>query len=322
VPRTLTTVVVVGLGRAGGFSIEAFERLPSVEVVAGVDPKGPEAWASLLGRPIYASVHDLPSQLGPDLLVVATPTESHVAVCLEVLDRHLQPRSILCEKPLTPSFSEARRLFERAARAGVRLQTLYHFAFSPEVIWAWQRWPAIQRAHGPINSFAARFDDPKPDLAHASSTLLSSWVDAGINAMSVLGRFLTLEAVADASAGAPASCSARVRFRSGAHTGLGSISTDWQAPRVDKTTELELADGTTLILDHVARTAELAGDAERADFSQNDPPALDRYRTMLRAHLTGDASVYAADVSLRLHALLADGDRRNREHAPPVYTHR
>jgi hypothetical protein len=108
----------------------------------------------------------------------------------------------------------------RARRSGGRA-ILYHFAFSPEVIWAWRRWPVIQQAHGPVNSFTTRVDD---------------------------------------------------------------------------------------------------GNAERADCSQNDPPALDRYRTMLSAHLAGDESVLGSDVSLRLHALLADGDQRNREHAPSPYT--
>ncbi|MDP9224162.1 MAG: Gfo/Idh/MocA family oxidoreductase, partial [Actinomycetota bacterium] len=204
----LTRVVVVGLGQAGGFIIEALDCLPSVELVAGVEPKGRDSSARLGDRPVYPSLGELPPSLDPDVIVIATPTESHVPVGVEILDRVPRPRLILCEKPLATQYSEALSLFRKAAKAGVRLRVLYHFAYSPEVMWASAQWPVIQESHGPVSRFTSQFDDPKRDLAIASEALVSSWADAGINAMSVLARFVTLDEISQASAGGPARCSA------------------------------------------------------------------------------------------------------------------
>ncbi|MDP9226912.1 MAG: Gfo/Idh/MocA family oxidoreductase, partial [Actinomycetota bacterium] len=215
-------VVIVGLGQAAGFTVAALAGLPDVRIVAGVDPLSRDALVRLPpGTPLFASLGDVPSSIEADVAVVATPTDTHVEVCREVLDRMISVRRILCEKPLSTSYRQVRSALDRANSTGVRLEVLYHYAFAPEVSWLAARWRAIETAHGFVAGLSARFDDPKESVRTASATLVSSWADSGINALSVLARFVKPGRISGASDGAPAVCRATLEYESGGHAGEG-----------------------------------------------------------------------------------------------------
>jgi predicted dehydrogenase len=296
-------VAAVGLGQAAAFSIAALREVSGVQVVAGVDPAGTRAVAKLdTGAPVYESVAAMPTT-GLDLVVVATPTPTHVAVCRHLFQRTPPPPRILCEKPLTADHGEAESLFALAAESGVRLEVLFHYAFSPEALWTRARWETIRRAHGSVVSFESRFRDPKPDLGAAALVLGSSWVDSGINAMSVLARFVQLERLV-AFHGDVESGWGEVRFRSGESVAVGRIETTWTAEEVDKVTQLALADGTTVTLDHLSQTARL-GEQTLFEAPMTTSPGLTRYAAMVGRYLSDDADVFDRDLTLRLHSLLA-----------------
>ena len=303
----MTRVGIVGLGQAGGITLEALRDIDGATPAAVVDPDRSVAELCVrCGVPLYRSLDDMPLA-GLDAAVVATPTPSHVRVCRALVERAGPRLRVLCEKPLATDAGNVRSLFALAARRGVRLHVLYHYAYSPEVVWAWERWRGIREAHGPVIAFESRFDDPKPNLGRAERLLASSWADSGINAMSVLARFVSLERVVS---GDPVGrCGRRVTlaFRSGGTVGMGSISTTWVAPAVVKTTRLTLADGTVLAYDHPAQAATLGAARKKTRSLPAASVALARYRAMLTAYLSDDPSLFGEDVSLRLHALLADG---------------
>jgi predicted dehydrogenase len=303
----VTRVGIVGMGQAGGITLDALQYIDQATPAAAVDPDRSVSELCLRhGVPLYRSLDDTPLT-GLDAAVVATPTPSHVGVCRALLERAAPTLRVLCEKPLATDAGDVRSLFMLAARRGVRLQVLYHYAYSPEVVWAWERWRGIREAHGPVISFESRFDDPKPNLGRAERVLASSWADSGINAMSVLARFVSLERVVS---GDPVGrCGRRVKlaFRCGDTVGTGSISTTWVAPGLVKTTRLTLADGTVMAFNHPAQAATLGKTRKETRPLPPASVALARYRAMLAAYLSDDPSVLREDVTLRLHALLAEG---------------
>jgi predicted dehydrogenase len=308
-------VLIVGLGQAAGLIVDALGRSPDARILAGVDPKGLDAFVQLPTEiPVFHSVQEVPTSLEFDIAVVATPTDTHVDVCRELLACPSAPPRILCEKPLATRYQEVNSVLDQAASQGVRLDVLYHYAFAPEVVWMAARWSAVESGQRFVNRLSARFDDPKDDLAKASETLVSSWADAGINALSVLARFVSLRGVSWASRGAPAVCHTKVEYNSNSHVGEGSVETSWTASEVFKSTELGLADGTTYTLDHARGTVSALDQSGRTLLyaaARTPPLPTIRYRTMLDAYLADGDAVFDVTLTQRLHRVLAEGFKQN-----------
>ena len=68
----------------------------------------------------------------PDLVVVATPTETHLSVLTEVLNRST-PRAVLLEKPLAYSLTESRKILQLCDDANVSCFVNYTRRSLPEI---------------------------------------------------------------------------------------------------------------------------------------------------------------------------------------------
>ena len=287
-------VLIVGLGRAAKLAIEALSDRSDASVVAGVDPS-PAAFVAP-GVPVYASLEDVPRNLGIDLAVVATPTPTHAAVCLELIDGDLPIAAIACEKPLFHVKDMLRRAQERERP----LRVLYHYAHAAEVLWAAEHLDELVARHGNVRAAVARFEDAyASELEERERVLVSSWLDSGINALSVLERFVDLQGITDTDyAGEqPVAGAATVAFAEGE----ARIYTRWDVDDEVKRTTLRFDDGTALELDHPTQTATLAG---RVVFSGGGSARLERYRRLMDAHVRGDSNVYDDETTIRLHFLL------------------
>ena len=76
----MTRLLLAGLGRIARTHLDVLDRLPSIEVVAGLDP------APAYDVP-FTVLSDLDQALAlePDLVVLATPTDTHVSLADAVL---------------------------------------------------------------------------------------------------------------------------------------------------------------------------------------------------------------------------------------------
>jgi predicted dehydrogenase len=292
--------VVIGLGHAAALTLAALAEQPAIEVLAGVDPLGPAAVAPLPeGAVALSSLDRLPEA---DIAVVATPTPTHVEVCTEVLDRCPSISLLLCEKPVALAAAEVEGLLENARQRNVEFRALLHYAFAPEVTWLAARLTGL----GEIDSVDCRFEDPYGDeLVERTATLTSSWVDSGINALSVLTRLVRLEDVAACVPHGRGEAETTVRFMSGGMPGSGVVRTSWLVDRARKTTRLVLGDGSAVQLDHLVGAVTAGG--RLLYRSSADEPQLERYRRMWAAHLEDDVTVPGPDEVVHLHRLLERG---------------
>lgn len=162
-------------------------RRGDVELLGGVDRR---ADGDRLGLRRWDTLGDaLGSGALPDIVVVATPTETHVEIVAEVLAR--THAVVLCEKPLASTAAHLSAL-DTAAPTGVlasRLKVAHHFAFSAEVEWAQTvvlahpEWGAPASATCVLNDAYAQLLPDRLDI------LVSSWVDFLPNQLSVLAAF-------------------------------------------------------------------------------------------------------------------------------------
>jgi predicted dehydrogenase len=141
-------VLIIGLGNIGfrydlGLSASnyiytharAFANHPNFELVAAVDPdfRNRNEFESNYERPTFEDIAGAASNGPFDVVIISTPTDSHLEILREVTDS-LLPQIILCEKPLAYLVEEAKIMVDICERAGIILLVNYIRRSEPSVI--------------------------------------------------------------------------------------------------------------------------------------------------------------------------------------------
>jgi predicted dehydrogenase len=114
-----------GLGWAArSFHLPPLRRLVQAELVGGFDAAESQrtTWRAETGLDAYESLDELLERARPELLVVATPPDSHADLCVAALEAGVH---VFCEKPFVMNLQEADRVLA-AARAADRHVTVNH----------------------------------------------------------------------------------------------------------------------------------------------------------------------------------------------------
>jgi predicted dehydrogenase len=189
----------------------------------------------------------------PDLVVVATPTDTHVSLVSEALSS--SSALVLSEKPLArlPSAIAALETQHSPGLVRDRVKVAHHFAFSPEVEWA--RSYVADQALGAPTRIQAVFNDAYASLSTTQrASLVSPWVDSAPNQLSIVAAFasgLTL-----VSHDARHDRAVTTLEHDGGRTYLSS---NWLAADSSKQTTLDYGD-LRLWLDHTSMTAVVTDD--------------------------------------------------------------
>ncbi|MFJ4920027.1 Gfo/Idh/MocA family protein [Streptomyces sp. NPDC088725] len=286
-------VGLVGVGIIAKTHLEVLAERSEVALDFTVDPDHSRAPAFRGGEPPhYSGLADALAEHSPDLVVIATPTDTHAELAVQALT--LSGARVLVEKPLVhdlPSLARLRAL-EEAVDVRGRLFTAYHFAFSPEVRWA-ARQLAAHPEWGPVTGITSAFYDPyvlRREQAVASYT--SSWMDSGVNQLSMLARFVDLTALDSARSldgGASAWCTAS--YRSRGTVGTARLRSSWLTGYSSKESALTFGrSGVELWIDHTAMTGFAARDGELLATHGDDgatPRKIAHYRPLYASLLSG-----------------------------------
>ena len=124
-------VICVGAGYFAKFHVEAWKRLPGVELVAICDHdlnKARALAAEFQVEQVFSAIEQVPDTLSYDILDIITPPATHHSLCAFAAtnDKH-----IICQKPLAPSLQEARELVDTMNAAKVRFMVHENFRFQP-----------------------------------------------------------------------------------------------------------------------------------------------------------------------------------------------
>ena len=97
----------VGLGWAArSFHVPALRELSGVELVGGADSAAEQraSWASRDRDRDIRLIRRADDGYQPDVVVIATPPDSHAELCVQVLSAGAH---VLCEKPFVASVADA-----------------------------------------------------------------------------------------------------------------------------------------------------------------------------------------------------------------------
>ena len=252
-------LALAGLGHIAEFQLPALAEVKEFTLVAACDPNRDRWKLAPVGVACFPSTQEMLSQTTLDAVLISTPTATHFAVAQEFLTAG---KHVLVEKPATTSLTEFDELTTLAERHEILLHSALHMAHGSETDWA-SAWAGEHRSElGPIVRFNSHFRDPLcvNGVLHARGpSVLGSWMDSGINALSVLARFVEMETLMLADADfrrdpmlPVQDVSSLIQFQGpDIH---GSITTDWTEQTNLKTTVLEFVSGITMELNHTLET--------------------------------------------------------------------
>ena len=134
-------VLVAGLGNMGRSHALAYHRDPAFEVVGLVNRSTPRLDPELAGYTVTTEFHEALTRLKPDLVCVATYSDSHAEYAIAAMEAGAD---VFVEKPLATTVADARRVAEVAARLGRKVVVGYILRHHP----SWQRLIAEARSLG------------------------------------------------------------------------------------------------------------------------------------------------------------------------------
>lgn len=289
----LVRVGLVGVGIIAETHLEVLAELSRVSLEFTVDPYLAEPPAFRGTKPPhYGGLAEALEAHQPDLVVIATPTDTHADLAAQALT--LSSARVLVEKPLVHDLASLARLRALDGTADVRgrVFTAHHFAFSPEV-----RWAAEQLTEhpewGPVTGITSAFYDPYILRGEqAFSSYISSWMDSGVNQLSTLARFVDLTALTSAQQmddGASAWCT--YSYRSRDTVGTARLRCSWLTGSSSKETTLTLGrSGVEIWIDHTAMTGFAAHDSTLLAAYGSDgrtPRKIAHYRPLYESLLSG-----------------------------------
>jgi predicted dehydrogenase len=284
-------------------------------IVAGIDTSSRTLTFRGNEVSVFPSVFDFMSEceihpdIVPDIIVVATPTPTHAEVCGEVSE-YFRQASIIVEKPAADMLENAQQIVSVIGDKQP-VTVAYHMAFSPVVEWGVKE--AAERAGQlgtPIAIESWGADPYQSDLSSAQARLGNSWIDGGINALSVIERFvkpvqrISLRQIEDPS---------RSVFEGtfvcefdGSHL-LATILTSWYSTAPSRWTRIRYSSGAELVMDHNAVAGYIRQDGHTCAVFGSDgtiPRREAHYKALYRSWLTNNDPLFSTDTSLRLHELL------------------
>ena len=276
----------VGIGIIAETHLEVLAEDERFTVTFTVDPNR-RAPVDFRGArpPHYPVLRDALGAHDPDLVVIATPTETHADLAEQALTG--STGRVLVEKPLVHGLGALARLRELDSTVDVqrRLLTAHHFAFSPEVRWAADQL-AAHPEWGPVTDITSAFHDPYILRGQqAFDSYVSSWMDSGVNQLSVLARLVDLTGLVSGSqADGGASAWYTAAYTSRGMPGTARLRSSWRTGASSKETVLSFAEsGVEMWIDHTAMTGFAARNSELLSTHGSDgrtPRKIAHYRPL------------------------------------------
>ncbi|NOZ95720.1 MAG: Gfo/Idh/MocA family oxidoreductase [Acidobacteria bacterium] len=253
-------IAILGLGHVAEFQIEALTHVEDVTLVAAHDIDPVKAALAPEGVRFVEALDELLGTPGIDLFLVSTPNASHYEMGRRVLERG---RSLLLEKPCCDKEEEMENLVELSRRHGAFFAVALHAAYARDVLWYSKQLTHGDLQFGPLTGFYSGFFDPyykSGAIVEKASGLGGSWFDSGINALSVIGRFVTPDRIRleqgrmTVVKGLPASeiqGAASFSYESDEFQGCGIVETNWSLGLDQKMTYLFYSrENVRVLLDH------------------------------------------------------------------------
>lgn len=309
-------IAIIGLGHVARFQIAALADDPHWEIVGAADLRQERASILPSHVPFYSSVQTLLEETDADVCLIATGHTAHYRLGKQVLE---SGRDLILEKPCCSTLDQFVRLIEFAEKKDRRFAVALHAAHALDLRWFLAHRNTFEL--GDLTGFQSRFYDPyieSGQLLEAGRSLGGSWIDSGINALSVLATITPPEhlCVTDAHfdhSTIPGCSDTHAAISIGSDDSArlfqGSIETHWELGLNKKSTLLLFGNANSqVLLDHSNERVVIwrqDGKHETVDLRNGRPRLTNHYTGVFEAahkmFCRGETNLALA---LTLHKLL------------------
>lgn len=255
---------IIGLGHIGKYHIQALSQFTELKLVGACDLNPQLSQLLPSQATFYQEATPLLSDPKIDTVIIATPNDTHFELANLAFEAG---KNVILEKPAASNFEEFQTLDARFRQSQqLHIYYAFHAAKAFDVSWFQQYYNQSknQQRLGSITAFACHFYDPyvhQGKLQSEAKSLGNSWIDSGVNALSVLSEFLNLNQfysllttlTPEATTGIPIQGLVQYQFpvRNFSIGGLGCINTNWTLGLNRKETWLAFGEtGYQVKLDH------------------------------------------------------------------------
>lgn len=176
-------VLVAGLGTMGRSHALAYHHDPAFHIVGLVNRSPVDLPAELQGYPLTADYDEALARLRPDLVCIATYSDSHAAYAVAAMQAGAH---VFVEKPLATTVADAQAVADAAARTGRKVVVGYILRHHP----SWMRLIAEARALGGPYVFRLNLNQqssgPTWEVHKALMQTTSPIVDCGVHYVDVM----------------------------------------------------------------------------------------------------------------------------------------
>ncbi|MEM1002370.1 MAG: Gfo/Idh/MocA family oxidoreductase [Bacteroidota bacterium] len=316
-------IAIIGLGHAAKYQLQALTLTKGLTLAAAcdLDQSKKENMGEILNNtPFFLDYQEMLKTVELDAVLVSTPYFNHYELAKKILR---EKKNLLLEKPATSTLEELEDLRSIAKTENVVFSIALHAAYGKEILWFIDNYKqSLSQRFGAITGFKCGFYDPyliDGEVLPNAFSLGSSWLDSGINALSVIGKLVKnlkiIEArftyvpqlvVSDIQAAVDYSFS----VGNDNQAGRGCIETNWSLGLNKKITNLYFANtGTEIILNHSTQQVLMVdswGHTEiMVDFSAGKTRLINHYLGVLEAYYHNlKYSFDNLDYAVPLHRLM------------------
>jgi len=123
--------VCVGAGYFSHFQYEAWQRIGEVAITAMCNRNAERAGTIMEKFGIanhYTDYREMLEKEKPDFVDIITPPPTHLEMCRTAAEMGIH---VICQKPLAPTFDEAKQIVDCTDKAGVRFMVHENWRFQP-----------------------------------------------------------------------------------------------------------------------------------------------------------------------------------------------
>ena len=105
---------------------KSIEANTSFELIGGTDisKKKRDIFVNLYKKPVFKEINEPLSTLKPTMIVLATPTETHIK-CVKEIVKHKSVKFLICEKPLSFDLLESKQIIDICKENKIKLFVNY-----------------------------------------------------------------------------------------------------------------------------------------------------------------------------------------------------
>lgn len=184
-------LAIIGLGHVASYQLQALEYIDKFELVAICDTHKNKKNQFPDRIPFFTNYDDMIETIDMDAVLISVPNKYHYEVAKKILESN---KNVLLEKPATLNIKQFEELINIARTKGLTFVIAFHAAFAKDLLWFLENYETnLYKELGNITGFRCNFYDPyivNGVLLKHIESLDGSWIDSGINALSVIGKLV------------------------------------------------------------------------------------------------------------------------------------